>query len=188
MILSVEWVAVGKTAGHHSTTHNYRWITSRILTFSIVVLCMDFASWIYINLNPCLHELSQSHTRQPHNSNEIISKISVYAIIVSQGRHVANLGHVHGLCMLSYCTSNQQLVKMSFKNWVPICNVETCLQTGLKTPMRLVERMAFVWWTKEFNGRLSLLGSCVGFVWWCRTSLFPSGASAGPNTVSRPTQ
>ena len=124
--------AVGTTAGHHSTTHNYWWIILQPLTFSIVVLCMDFASWIYINLNQCLHGLSQSPTRQPHNSIEIIFKISVYAIIVPQGRHVANLGHVHGVCMLSYCTSNQQLVKMSFKNWVPICNVETCLQTGLK--------------------------------------------------------
>ena len=77
-----------------------------------------------------VHGLSQSLKTQPHNSINNIFKIIVYAIMVSQGYHEANMGPLHGACMLSYCTSYQQLVKMSFQNLtVTVCNASFQHQT-----------------------------------------------------------
>ena len=78
-----------------------------------------------------VHGLTQSPTRQPQDYSEIIFKIIVYAIMVSQGRHVANVGHVHGARVLPYCTSYHQTVKMSFQNWVPVCSSSFKYQTVL---------------------------------------------------------
>ena len=61
------------------------------------------------------------------DSLEIISKIIVYAIMVSHWRHAANVVPLHGVYMLSYCTSCQQLVTVSFQNWVLVSNVEVCI-------------------------------------------------------------
>ena len=58
--------------------------------------------------------------------------------MVSRGQRAATVGPVHGVCMLSYCTSCQQLVTVSFQNWVPVCNavmIALALERG-RDPLR----------------------------------------------------
>ena len=80
------------------------------------------------------HGLSQSPTRHTHKSLKILIPDYCICYNVFQGVRpsAANVGHVHGVCMLSYCTSYQQLVKMSFQNRVPICNdIKKIIQVSL---------------------------------------------------------
>ena len=43
--------------------------------------------------------------------------------MVSQGRRAVNVWHAHEVYMFSYCTSYQQLVKMSSQSWLLVFNL-----------------------------------------------------------------
>ena len=60
------------------------------------------------------HSATRSLFARATASSKIIFKIIEYALMVSPGCRAANMGPVHGVCMLSFRTSCQQLVTVFF--------------------------------------------------------------------------